>query len=137
MKYLSLLACTLLLSGTAAAQTPTFAMAVQDHREGRWSSAYGRFIELASLGDTDAARIALFMHRNGPLLYGTHWDASQVDTQSWAQLAASPGRADPLFRPANWPVQTAPRAPARPTPPAQSVRFKPAGGSARSFNPAR
>lgn len=93
-----LLACCVLLAAPAGAQS--FKQAVQDHRAGRWSAAYGQFAHLATRGDADAARIALFMHRNGPLLYGTYWDASPEDTQAWAQLAdTGPGRSDPAFQP--------------------------------------
>jgi hypothetical protein len=93
-----LLACCVLLSAPAGAQS--FKQAVQDHRAGRWSAAYGQFAHLASRGDADAARIALFMHRQGPLLYGTHWDASSDDTEAWAQLAETgAARAEPPFQP--------------------------------------
>ena len=71
------------------AQQKLFAESVQLHYEGRWSAAFGRFTTLANQGDPDAARVALFMHRHGPLLYGTWWDAEPDDLQYWAELSSN------------------------------------------------
>lgn len=44
---------------------------------------------MANNGDADAARIALFMHRFGPQLYGRYWDLSPQEADSWTQLVRS------------------------------------------------
>ena len=88
---------------TAAAKDDwAFTQAVEQYQRGRWSDAYGRFIELANDGDRDAARIALFMYRYGPRLYGSHWDASPDNVEAWELLVnQSPKtfRAEPVFKP--------------------------------------
>ena len=95
----ALLALSLLIGSAAAAQDIAFPDAVRDYQAGRWSAAYGRFTSLANAGDPDAARVALFMYRNGPLLYRTHWDASEDDIELWTRLAAKGGRKEPVFTP--------------------------------------
>jgi hypothetical protein len=65
--------------------------AVRSFRAGRTSDAYGQFIELASRGDVDAARIALFMHAYGATLYGKHWDAGDQDVAYWKVLVRNSG----------------------------------------------
>lgn len=88
---------------TAAAKDDwAFNEAVGQYQRGQWADAYGRFIALANDGDRDAARIALFMYRYGPRLYGSHWDASPDDVEVWEQLGTqSPKtfRAAPVFKP--------------------------------------
>ena len=88
---------------TAAAKDDwAFNYAVEQYQRGRWSDAYGRFIALANDGDRDAARIALFMLRYGPRLYGSHWDASPDDVEEWEALAnqgPKTFRATPVFTP--------------------------------------
>ncbi len=61
---------------TAAARDDWAFVGAVEHQRGRWADAYGRFIALPNDGDRDVARIALFMYRYGPRLYGSHWDAS-------------------------------------------------------------
>lgn len=61
----------------------------QQHREGKWSAAFGRFTAAANRGDVAAARAALFMHRYGPLLYATQWDVSSDDYEDWHALVRS------------------------------------------------
>ena len=98
---LCLLAAT--VPATAAAKDDwAFDHAVEQYRQGEWSEACGLFIELANNGDRDAARIALFMVRYGPRLYGSHWDASPDDVEEWETLVnQSPKtlRATPVFKP--------------------------------------
>ena len=79
-------------SYSAAAQYRNFSQAAKEYRDGRWSSAYGSFIVLANDGDAEAARIALHMYRNGPLLYNAQWDASEEDLAHWSKLAGVPYR---------------------------------------------
>jgi hypothetical protein len=70
------------------ADDKAFAGAVAQYREGRWSGAYGRFVQLADQGEAEAARIALFMLRNGERLYDSGWSASDDQIDSWIALAA-------------------------------------------------
>jgi hypothetical protein len=83
--FLALSLC--LASAAATAQVLSFPHAVQDYRAGRFSSAYGRFVELANHGHPEAARIALFMYKNGELLYRAQWDASEDEVDAWSTLA--------------------------------------------------
>lgn len=80
-----------------------FQEAVQQYHAGRKAEAFGRFIALANRGDVDAARIALFMHGYGPLLYGKHWEAGREDIEYWQNLvrnsSAASVRAQPDFVP--------------------------------------
>jgi hypothetical protein len=64
---------------------PTFADAAESLRIGRYAEAYGRFVRLADEGDVDAARIALVMHRFGPEVFGSAWDASVEQLAEWMQ----------------------------------------------------
>ena len=71
--------------------------AVQAFRAGRTSDAFGRFIALANRGDVDAARIALFMHSYGPVLYGKYWEAGKDDLAYWTSLVRnSPNAGRPI-----------------------------------------
>lgn len=78
----------------AAAQPASGALlgAVGEYREGRLSEAFGRFHELANAGDADAAAIALFMYRFGPMLYGRYWDATPQEVLEWERLQGSIAR---------------------------------------------
>ncbi|RYF18114.1 MAG: hypothetical protein EOO30_04755 [Comamonadaceae bacterium] len=85
-----------------AAADRQFAQAVQFHKEGRHAPAFGLFIDLANRGDVDAARIALFMHQYGPMLYGKHWEAGREDVEYWTTLVRNSsvaGRQQPDFVP--------------------------------------
>lgn len=101
------LAASLLLTLACAAEAAPpvereFDQAVRSFRAGRTSEAFGQFIELANRGDVDAARIALFMHSYGPVLYGKHWDAGAKDVAYWSQLvrnSGTSGRPLPEFQP--------------------------------------
>ena len=66
-----------------------YAEAIQQFRDGRLADAYGRFRELANHGDADAARIAIFMYKFGPSLYGRQWDLTPHQVQAWETLAKS------------------------------------------------
>lgn len=61
----------------------TFADAAESLRAARFAEAYGRFVQLADGGDVDAARIALLMHRYGPEVFGSAWDASAEQLERW------------------------------------------------------
>jgi hypothetical protein len=64
---------------------PTFADAAESLRIGRYAEAYGRFVRLADEGNVEAARIALVMHRFGPEVFGSAWDASVEQLAEWMQ----------------------------------------------------
>lgn len=78
----------------ATAFAPTFAEAAGSLRAGRFADAYGRFVALADEGDRDAARIALVMHRFGPELFGSAWDASAEQIADWTMASAAGERDD-------------------------------------------
>jgi hypothetical protein len=67
---------------------PTFAEAAESMRTGRFAEAYGRFVALADEGNVDAGRIALVMHRYGPAVFGSAWDASGEQLAEWTQWSA-------------------------------------------------
>lgn len=98
----ALLALLVPISGAALArpaQAP-FDAAVASFRQGRYSEAFGRMLALATHGDADAARIVVFMHQYGPLLYGSYWDVAPDDVAALEELGASgKTRRQPQFRP--------------------------------------
>jgi hypothetical protein len=70
---------------------PTFADAAESLRSGRYADAYGRFVRLADEGEVDAARMALVMHRLGPKVFGSAWDATVeqlIEWTRWSQAAS-------------------------------------------------
>jgi hypothetical protein len=89
-------------SGAVAPVEREYAEAVQSFRAGRTAEAFGRFIEMANRGDVDAARIALFLHSYGPVLFNKQWEADQRDVAYWNQLVRNSGtsaRPLPDFQP--------------------------------------
>ncbi|MBC5782448.1 hypothetical protein H8N03_05800 [Ramlibacter sp. USB13] len=124
-------AAALLLASSlpALAASPAereYADAVRSFRAGRLPEAFGQFMALANRGDVDSARIALFMHSYGPVLYGKQWDAGPQNVAYWDLLVRNSGtsaRPMPEFQPA---VLTPSRAKPRPLP----VRARPAGSIA-------
>ncbi len=90
---------TLALLGTAASAQPAtdrlveseassdFDAAQLSYERNHWPQAYAAFAALADRGDAGAARIALQMARHGPVLYGSHFAASDGQRQRWAALA--------------------------------------------------
>jgi hypothetical protein len=98
-----LLLAVSLPSGAAPHVEREYADAVRSFRAGRTSEAFGQFIDLANRGDVDSARVALFMHSYGPVLFGKQWDASPQDVAYWGNLVRNSGTsARPLaeFQPA-------------------------------------
>jgi hypothetical protein len=83
-------------STLGAEPEPGFSQAARHHQKKRWSEACGHFAVLANRGDPDAARTALFMHRYGRQLYGSVWEASPGELESWAQLSARSSGRSPL-----------------------------------------
>ena len=64
---------------------PSFVEAVRSLCDRRHAEAYGRFVALANDGDVRAGRIALVLHRLGPALFGSEWDASTEQLDTWAR----------------------------------------------------
>lgn len=67
-----------------------YANAVASFRQARFPEAYGRFISLADAGHAPAAEQALWMYRNGPVLFGRDWDSTQEQLTAWSKLAGQP-----------------------------------------------
>ena len=90
---------------------PTFADAAELLRAGRSAEAYGRFVTLADEGNVDAARIALMMHRYGPAVFGSAWDASGEQLADWTQWSAEAAEQElaQLRATATGPVSARPR----------------------------
>ena len=87
---LAVSACMAQAQAQAYGPTPAavWGYAQKSYQQGRWSSAYGLFAQLADMGHPDSARIALFMLRYGPRLYGTPWSASPTQIEVWTGAAA-------------------------------------------------
>ena len=81
------LAC---LAAPAAAADVDFDGALQSYRTGRMSEAYGRMLHLGLQGDPDAARIALFMGENGPMVYNAFWELTHGDAATLRKVAQRP-----------------------------------------------
>jgi hypothetical protein len=89
-------------SGAASPVEREYDNAVRLFRAGRTSHAFGQFIDLANRGDVDSARIALFLHMYGPVLFGKEWDAGVQDVAYWTMLVRNSGpsaRPMPEFAP--------------------------------------
>lgn len=110
LKLINAVACALALAVPAApihagGREQQFQHAVQQYKAGRYSEAYGKFIALANHGDPDAAHIALFMHKYGPTLYGSWWDADPTDVAQWSTLIRDQGgRLQPVFVPGSYAI---------------------------------
>jgi hypothetical protein len=103
-------------SGAANPAEREYDDAVRTFRAGRMSHAFGKFIDLANRGDVDSARIALFLHTYGPVLFGKQWDAGEKDVAYWTMLVRNSGtsaRPLPAFAPT---VLTPSKAKDRPAP---------------------
>ena len=103
-------------SGAANPAEREYDDAVRTFRAGRMSHAFGKFIDLANRGDVDSARIALFLHAYGPVLFGKQWDAGDQDVAYWTMLVRNSGtsaRPLPEFAPT---VLTPSKAKSRPAP---------------------
>ena len=86
--FVSLAASACLAQAHVPTPATVWGHALKNYQQGRWSSAYGRFAHLADMGHPDSARIALFMLRYGPRLYGTPWSASPAQIEDWSMAAA-------------------------------------------------
>ena len=81
----------------SAGDSALFDYAVRLYQAGQFPAAYGRFRALANRGDVDAARIALFMLRNGELLYGTKWGTTPAEVSLWLALTGGQHDFQSLF----------------------------------------
>jgi len=100
-------------SGAASPVEREYDAAVKSFRTGRLAEAFGQFIALANRGDVDSARIALFMHSYGAVLYGKQWEAGPQEVAYWNMLVRNSG------------------ASARPLPEYQPTVLKPGAGKVR------
>ena len=63
--------------------------AVDSFRQGRFSEAYGRFVELANLQHRDSARYAMWMCEHGPALFGKQWDCAPHEMEDWTRSVSA------------------------------------------------
>jgi hypothetical protein len=88
------------VSAHAAPHDTEFREALGSYKSARYSEAFGRLMSLAGRGDSDAARIVLFMHQYGPSLYGSYWDLNPDEVLQFQQVAAlATHRSAPVFKP--------------------------------------
>ena len=60
-----------------------FRMAMEAYEAQQWPQAYAQLSAAADAGDPAAARVATMMARQGPLLFGQHFDVSAERLQRW------------------------------------------------------
>ena len=60
-----------------------FRMAMEAYEAQQWPQAYAQLSAAADAGDPAAARVAAMMARQGPLLFGQHFDVSPERLQRW------------------------------------------------------
>src|SRR5471032_2108229 len=60
-----------------------FRMAMEAYEAQQWPQAYAQLSSAADAGDPAAARVATMMARQGPLLFGQHFDVSPDRLQRW------------------------------------------------------
>lgn len=68
------------------------AKALDLFRRGRFSEAYGRFIELAEVGHPASARYAVWMCENGTPLFGVDWDCAPHEMEAWRAMGSAAER---------------------------------------------
>lgn len=67
-----------------------FRVAMQAYEAQQWPQAYAQLSAAADAGDPAAARVAAMMARQGPLLFGQHFDVSAERLQRWEQALRGP-----------------------------------------------
>lgn len=67
-------------------QRGTFEYATQLFVERRFAAAYGRLAQLADAGHLPSAQLALLMAQQGGRLFGSEWDASELQLARWNAL---------------------------------------------------
>jgi hypothetical protein len=83
-----LLATAVLAARPACAGVTVIESALLDYDNCHWLPAFESFVRLADAGDPVAARIATWMVRLGPTLYGRHFAASNARVTRWRDSAA-------------------------------------------------
>ena len=71
-----------------------FRVAMEAYEAQQWPQAYAQLSAAADAGDPAAARVATMMARQGPLLFGQHFDVSPERLQRWDK--ATRGQAVPV-----------------------------------------
>ena len=71
------------LRGSDDAPQGRFRTAMQAYEAQQWPQAYAQLSTAADAGDPAAARVAAMMARQGPLLFGQHFDVSPERLQRW------------------------------------------------------
>ena len=71
-----------------------FRMAMEAYEAQQWPQAYAQLSAAADAGDPAAARVATMMARQGPLLFGQHFDVSPERLQQWDK--ATHGQLQPV-----------------------------------------
>ncbi len=99
----AIVAVCIALTGTglrARGEAPAgrFRVAMEAYEAQQWPQAYEQLAAAADAGDASAARVAAMMARQGPLLFGQHFDVSRERLQRWdeamrGQLPARPAEA--------------------------------------------
>jgi hypothetical protein len=67
-----------------------FRMAMAAYEAQQWPQAYAQLSAAADAGDPAAARVATMMARQGPLLFGQHFDVSAQRLQRWEAAMRGP-----------------------------------------------
>lgn len=71
------------LRGNGDVPQGRFRMAMEAYEAQQWPQAYAQLSAAADAGDPAAARVATMMARQGPLLFGQHFDVSPERLQRW------------------------------------------------------
>ena len=67
-----------------------FRVAMEAYEAQQWPQAYAQLSAAADAGDPAAARVATMMARQGPLLFGQHFEVSPERLQRWDTGDARP-----------------------------------------------
>ncbi len=83
------------LNGHGDVAQGRFRMAMRAYEAQQWPQAYAQLSAAADAGDPAAARVATMMARQGPLLFGQHFDVSPERLRRWemAMRGQAPGAA--------------------------------------------
>lgn len=76
----------------SSAQRATHGHAVQSFRDRGYAGAYARFAQLADAGHAPSAQLALVMHTNGTVLFGSDWSATPAQQRRWNALVINAAR---------------------------------------------
>jgi hypothetical protein len=74
------------MRGHGDAPQGRFRVAMEAYEAQQWPQAYAQLSAAADAGDPAAARVATMMARQGPLLFGQHFDVSPERLQRWDQV---------------------------------------------------